>query len=135
MPRSVRPDRPTGTRYPGGAGTRSWRAHRVTGLLLVAYLLIQVAQTALVRVSPEAYDRVADLYRTPAAALLGVVVVGALLFHALNGLRVAAVDLWTSGARQQRPLLWAVLAGWFLLMVPTVYLMLERPVRALFGTT
>ena len=36
--------------------------------------------------------------------------VGAVLFHALNGIRIMLVDFWAKGPRYQRQMLWAVVA-------------------------
>ncbi|GAA3221390.1 hypothetical protein GCM10020256_28180 [Streptomyces thermocoprophilus] len=72
-------------------------AHRVTGVLIFFFLFVHVLDTALVRVSPEDYDKVVATYKTPIVACLEYGLVAAILFHALNGLRVIAVDFWSKG--------------------------------------
>ena len=60
-PRSPLPEGfsvPAGTLYRGREGMWSWVAHRVTGVLIFFFLFVHVLDTALVRVSPEAYDEV-----------------------------------------------------------------------------
>jgi succinate dehydrogenase / fumarate reductase cytochrome b subunit len=59
--------------------------------------------------------------------------VGAVLFHALNGLRVIAIDFWSKGPKYQQVMLWSIVAVWLLLMVPGVYFMLEHTVSEIFG--
>ncbi|CAM5639967.1 Succinate dehydrogenase / fumarate reductase cytochrome b subunit OS=Streptomyces albaduncus OX=68172 GN=FHS32_000984 PE=3 SV=1 [Streptomyces griseoloalbus] len=86
-------------------------AHRVTGVLIFFFLFVHVLDTALVRVSPEAYDEVVATYKTPIVALLEYGLVAAILFHALNGLRVIAVDFWIKGARYQKQMLWTVVCA------------------------
>ena len=49
---------PAGTLYRGREGMWSWVAHRITGVLIFFFLLVHVLDTALVRVSPEAYNAV-----------------------------------------------------------------------------
>ena len=93
---------PAGTLYRGREGMWSWVAHRVTGVLIFFFLFVHVLDTALVRVSPEAYDEVVATYKTPIVALLEYGLVAAILFHALNGLRVIAVDFWSKGPRYQK---------------------------------
>ena len=61
---------PAGTLYRGREGMWSWVAHRVTGVLIFFFLFVHVLDTALVRVSPEAYDNVVATYKTPLVALL-----------------------------------------------------------------
>ena len=59
--------------------------------------------------------------------------VGAVLYHALNGIRIMLVDFWAKGARYQRQMLWILLGIWFVVMIPGVYFMMERTVTDLFG--
>ncbi len=56
---------PAGTLYRGGEGMWSWVAHRITGVAIFFFLFVHVLDTALVRVSPEAYDEVIETYKTP----------------------------------------------------------------------
>ena len=94
-----------GTLYKGGVSMWSWVAHRITGVAVLFFLYVHVLDTALVRVSPDAYDAIIASYKTPLVNLMEVGLVGAVLFHALNGLRVMAVDFWKRGPRLQRQML------------------------------
>jgi len=127
------PTAPAGTLYRGREGMWSWVAHRITGVLVFFFLFVHVLDTALVRVSPNLYDVVIATYKTPIVNLLEVGLVAAVLYHALNGLRVIAVDFWSQGPRFQRPMLWAILAVWLLVMIPGTYFMLQHTVADLFG--
>ena len=109
---------PAGTLYRGREGMWSWVAHRITGVLIFFFLFVHVLDTALVRVSPEAYNEVIETYKNPVVGLLEVGLVGAVVFHAFNGLRVVLVDFWSKGPRLQRPMVWGVVALWVALMVP-----------------
>ena len=126
---------PVGTLYRGGEGMWTWVLHRITGVSVFFLLYVHVLDTALVRVSPEAYDLIIATYKTPIVALLEVGLVGAVLYHALNGLRVIAVDFWKSGPRYQRQMTWAIAAVWFVVMIPGAYRMLSHTFEALFGGT
>ncbi|MCM3263770.1 succinate dehydrogenase, cytochrome b556 subunit [Streptomyces thermoviolaceus] len=112
----------------------SWVAHRVTGVLIFFFLFVHVLDTALVRVSPEAYDTVVATYKTPIVACLEYGLVAAILFHALNGLRVIAVDFWAKGARYQKPMLWTVVVVWIVLMLGAIYPVLGHAARVVFGS-
>ncbi|MFF0723408.1 succinate dehydrogenase, cytochrome b556 subunit [Streptomyces sp. NPDC004134] len=125
---------PAGTLYRGREGMWSWVAHRVTGVLIFFFLFVHVLDTSLVRVSPEAYDDVVATYKTPIVSLLEYGLVAAVLFHALNGLRVIAVDFWSKGARLQKPMLWIVVGIWAVLMVGAIYPVLGHTARELFGS-
>jgi succinate dehydrogenase / fumarate reductase cytochrome b subunit len=126
---------PVGTLYRGREGMWSWVAQRITGIAVFFFLYVHVLDTALVRVSPEAYDIVIATYKTPIVNLLEVGLVGAVLYHALNGLRVIAVDFWAKGPRYQRQMLWVLVGVWLAVMIPGTYFMMIHTVEALFGST
>lgn len=123
-----------GTLYRGDVSMWSWVAHRITGVAVLFFLYVHVLDTALVRVSPSLYNEVIESYKTPVVNLLEVGLVAAVLFHALNGLRIIAVDFWAKGTRYQRPMLWATIAVWLVVMVPTVYFMTRHTLAVLFGS-
>ncbi|GLZ39244.1 succinate dehydrogenase, cytochrome b556 subunit [Actinokineospora sp. NBRC 105648] len=130
---AARRSRRNGTLYRGDPGMWSWVAHRITGVLTFFFLFAHVLDTALVRVSPNAYDEIIETYKTPIVNLIEVGLVGAVLYHALNGLRVMLVDFWSQGPRFQKPMLWTILGIWVVVMLPGAYFMLERTVREMFG--
>ena len=126
---------PAGTLYRGGEGMWSWVAHRITGVAVFFFLLVHVLDTALVRVSPDAYDMVIATYKTPIVNLLEVGLVGAVLYHALNGVRIILVDFWAEGPRHQTAMFRTIVAVWVLVMIPGAYFMLKHTAEALFGST
>jgi succinate dehydrogenase / fumarate reductase cytochrome b subunit len=126
---------PAGTLYRGREGMWSWVAHRVTGVLIFFFLFSHVLDTALVRVSPDAYNRIMDTYKTPIVNLFEVGLVGAVLYHALNGLRVMAIDFWDKGTKYQKQMTFAVVGITLLVMVPGTYYMLEHTLAKMFGST
>ncbi|HVV23344.1 MAG TPA: succinate dehydrogenase, cytochrome b556 subunit [Pseudonocardiaceae bacterium] len=123
-----------GKLYRGDLGMWSWVAHRITGVLTFFFLFAHVLDTALVRVSPNAYDKVINLYKNPLVNLMELGLVGAVLYHALNGLRVMLVDFWAKGPRYQRLMLWVIVAVWVVVMIPSAYFMLQYNVEKLFGS-
>ena len=96
------------TLYRGDPGMWSWVLHRITGATIFFFLFVHVLDTALVRVSPEAYNEVVSTYKTPIVGLMEVGLVAAVLYHALNGIRVILIDSWSEGPRYQRQMLWIV---------------------------
>lgn len=107
-----------GTLYRGGSGMWSWVAQRITGVLVFVFLLVHVLDTSLVRVSPEAYNAVIATYKNPVVGVAEIGLVGAVAFHALNGLRVIAIDSATWATRHHRRLLIVVAGVWIALIVP-----------------
>lgn len=108
----------TGTLYRGREGMWSWVAHRISGVLIFLFLFAHVLDTALVRVSPEAYNDIMETYKNPIVGLGEAGLVAAVVFHALNGLRIVAVDFWSRGPRVQRQMFWAVVIGFVVLFAP-----------------
>ncbi|MBE8521627.1 succinate dehydrogenase, cytochrome b556 subunit [Amycolatopsis sp. H6(2020)] len=122
-----------GTFYRGDPGMWSWVLHRITGVLTFFFLFVHVLDTALVRVSPNTYDQVIETYKTPIVNLLEVGLVGAVLFHALNGIRVMLVDFWSKGPQLQKAMTWVIGVVWVVVMVPGAFFMLKRTAEMLFG--
>jgi len=129
------PKAPAGTLYRGREGMWSWVAHRVTGVLIFFFLFAHVLDTALVRVSPDSYNRVMDTYKTPIVNLMEVGLVGAVLFHALNGVRIMLIDFWDKGVRYQREMTYAILTVFVVVMGPGAYFILQRTLEELFGSS
>ena len=112
--------KPGGTLYRGREGMWSWVLHRITGVAIFFFLLVHILDTALVRVSPEAYNAVIGTYQTPIMGLGEVALVGAIVFHAFNGLRVILVDFWSWATRHQQVLFYVVIALWVITMLAFV---------------
>ena len=125
---------PAGQIYTGGHGMWTWVLHRITAVSVFFFLLVHVLDTAPVRVSPADYDTVIASYKTPIVNLLEVGLVGAVLYHALNGLRVILIDFWAKGPRYQRQMTWAIGIVWAVLMVPGTFFMLKHTIEAIFGS-
>lgn len=104
------PTKPTGTLYRGKTGMWSWVLHRITGVSIFFFLLVHVLDTALVRLDPAAYNEVIETYKTPVIGFAELGLVAAILFHALNGVRIILIDFWSKGAKYQRAMFWIVIA-------------------------
>ena len=126
--------RPAGSLYRGREGMWSWVAQRITGVLTFFFLFAHVLDTALVRVSPESYDKVIDTYKNPVVNLMEIGLVGAVLYHALNGLRIIAIDFWRHGPRFQRQMLWTIVVVWAVVMVPGAFFMFKHTVEVWTGS-
>ncbi|MCX5044467.1 succinate dehydrogenase, cytochrome b556 subunit [Aldersonia sp. NBC_00410] len=106
------------TLYRGDPGMWSWVLHRITGVTVFFFLFAHVLDTALVRVSPDTYDAAIETYKNPVVGLMELALVAAVLYHALNGVRVMLVDFWSKGPKYQRLMLWIIIGIWFVVMIP-----------------
>jgi succinate dehydrogenase / fumarate reductase cytochrome b subunit len=66
--------------------------------------------------------------------VLEVILVAAVIFHALNGIRIIVIDYWPQGARHQQQLLRGVIVLWLALLVPTLYYLLKFSFLTVFGS-
>jgi succinate dehydrogenase / fumarate reductase cytochrome b subunit len=107
----------TSTRYKGKAGQWAFLGHRITGFLVFLFLLLHIVDVSLLR-WPETYDQVHRLYGNVLLRLFEVGLLFALLFHAFNGVRIVAVDVFPEAVRNQRRLLQVVVALTLLIGVP-----------------
>jgi succinate dehydrogenase / fumarate reductase, cytochrome b subunit len=111
------PKRPVGTLYRGREGMWSWVLHRITGTAIFFFLLVHILDTSLVRLDADAYTNVIATYKTPIMGLGELALVAAIGLHALNGLRIIAIDFFSWGTKYQRVLFWVVIVLWVLLML------------------
>jgi succinate dehydrogenase cytochrome b subunit len=107
----------------------TWVLHRITGVALFFFLFAHVIDIAMVRVSPDFFDRVVGTYKNPFVGLLEAGLVAAFLFHALNGIRLVLVDFWSNGPRYQRQMTYVVVGLFVVLFVP----FLVRHLSVVFG--
>jgi succinate dehydrogenase / fumarate reductase cytochrome b subunit len=113
--------------YKGDIGAFMWVLHRITGVLILVFLFAHVVDTATIMWGPDVYNEVVGLYKnTFVLIFFEVPLVGAVIFHALNGLRIIAIDLTAWGVRTQRQLAWGVFSLTALLFVPSAYMMLRH---------
>ena len=82
------------------------------------FLLVHVLDTALVRVSPEAYNAVMATYKNPVMGLGEAGLVAAIVYHAFNGLRIIAIDFFSVGTKYHRLMFYGVLGLWVAIMIP-----------------
>ena len=105
-----------GTLYRGREGMWSWVLHRITGVAIFFFLLVHILDSVVLNISPDAYNAVIGTYKNPLLGVGEIGLVAAICFHALNGLRIIAVDIWSWATRNQRLLFWIVVALWVVLM-------------------
>ncbi|MEO5918877.1 MAG: succinate dehydrogenase, cytochrome b556 subunit [Candidatus Limnocylindrales bacterium] len=98
-------------RYRGGEGMLAWAFHRISGIAIWAFVILHVVDIFLVGAAPDLYDSLLFIYATPPGIILEWLLGAALLYHALNGLRIIVMDFWPPLTRFHRQL-WYI--GWVL---------------------
>jgi len=112
-----------GTLYKGSPGQWSWLLHRITGVAVILFLFAHVVDTAVVGWGPEAYNRVVSVYHNWVVKLLELGLVAAVLYHAINGVKIMVFDFWPAGARRMKPIALASTAIFVLSMIPITWIM------------
>ncbi len=102
---------PTGWLDPRGRaiGGRTFALHRLTGLALLVYLYVHLGVLSMLLIGESAWGSFLRIVTSTGFLVFDVVLIFGLLFHALNGIRVALVGSGFMVARQ-RALFWAATA-------------------------
>ena len=114
-----------GPAYKGGIGQWSWAAHRITGVGVVAFLFAHILDTFAVGFGPELYNETIGLYKQWWFKPFEVALVGAVLFHSLNGLRIILFDFWPRLALKQKQFAYAELVLFAAGFAPAAFFMLR----------
>jgi succinate dehydrogenase / fumarate reductase cytochrome b subunit len=102
----------------------AWFGHRASGLGVLLFLFLHIVETSTVLLGPEVYDFTQTLYKNLPAKLGEVVLFAALIYHALNGLRVIAMDFWPGLTIYYRPLTYGVIVATVIAMIPIGLIMI-----------
>lgn len=80
-------------RYRGREGHISFLLHRITGLGTLLFLIVHILDTSLAYFNPEWYQHAIELYTQWYFMIGEIVLVFCVIYHGVNGLRIAYVDL------------------------------------------
>jgi len=89
-----------------GHGGRALGLHRVTGLVIVVYLYLHLAVLSMLLIGRSAWSSFLGVVTSKGFLALEVVLIAAVLFHGLNGIRVALVGSGIAVTREAA-LFWA----------------------------
>ena len=112
-----------GTVYRGHEGQWSWLFHRVTGVAIILFLFAHIVDTAVVGWGPEAYNRVISVYENPLIRVLELGLVAAVIYHALNGVKIMLIDFFPQLVGHIRALGIGTAAAFLASMAPITYIM------------
>ena len=102
-----------------GLGAYAWVAHRITGLILVVYLLIHIATLSVVLQGPDPFDRAMATFENPVVQFFELLLIWIVIWHMLNGIRL--IVLHFVPGLNQKPLIigeTALVAVIMLLSIP-----------------
>jgi len=81
-------------------GQLAFILHRIAGLAVLGYLSLHILTTSTVFFAPSWYDILIEIFRNPFIMIIEMILSFFVVFHGVNGLRLAYIDLF-------RPDLWS----------------------------
>jgi succinate dehydrogenase / fumarate reductase cytochrome b subunit len=106
-------------------GSWAFALNRLTGLGLVLYLFLHLGVLSLLLRGEAAWNQFVALARSPLLLMLDVVLIFGLLFHGLNGIRVALVGMGIATG-SQRSFFWVLAAIGALVLVVSTFLVFTK---------
>lgn len=96
--------------YRGQSGQWSWLLHRITGLGVLLFLLIHIVDITLIGFGPTVYNNSIAVFSAWPVRLLSLALIGSVLYHAFNGVRIILVDFWPAAYKYQKQMFYLVMA-------------------------
>lgn len=107
------------TIYHGDTGQYAFILHRVTGAGIVFFLLIHIIDIMLIGLGRDVYDHTVAFYSEWLVIPMEILLVGAVVYHTLNGIRVMAINFTSEGAVREKAAFWWVLAATIIITIPS----------------
>ena len=111
--------------YSGGTGQYAWALHRATGIGILFFLLVHIIDISLIGLGKALYDASVEFYARPVLLPMEILLVGAVVYHTLNGIRILTIDFTKSGYRQERLSFAIVMILTILLTLPSAWFILR----------
>jgi len=105
--------------YKVKTGMFAWILHRATGIGLAIYLPMHIYVTSSLQ-DPAKFDKTMAFLNQPLFKLVEIALLGAVIFHSLNGIRILIID-WFGGTRQQAKWFYALMAVGVVLFIAGGY--------------
>ena len=114
------------TRYKGREGQLSFLLHRLSGLGTLLFLAVHILDTSTVYFFPSLYEHAINLYRSTPFMLGEIVLVFLVIYHGVNGARIAIFDLFAPDRwniqTQRKSANWTIIVS-LLLWLPAAFMM------------
>ncbi len=110
--------------YNGDVGQYAWVLHRATGIGILGFLLVHVIDIMLIGLGRDVYDHSVHFYGNWFIIPMEILLVGAVIYHTLNGLRIIAINFSSRGPSMEKKYFWWVLIGSVVLTLPSAIIIL-----------
>jgi succinate dehydrogenase / fumarate reductase cytochrome b subunit len=102
--------------YRWHAGYVAWLLNRITGILITFYLVLHIWVMHHLAQGPREYKQVMDVLSAPLFSLLEFGLIGVVLYHMMNGLRIVLAD-FAGIVKPHKTVFWAAMAVGVVLFV------------------
>jgi succinate dehydrogenase / fumarate reductase cytochrome b subunit len=113
-----------GLKYQGGGPMLAWLLHRISGLAILLFVGLHVVSSFFMQQTGS--DLATNINIIYESWIFQILITFIVLFHALNGLRIAILDIWPRFLVYQREALWL---QWFI-FIPvyglTIFILIQR---------
>ncbi len=120
-------------RYKGREGQLAWIGHRLAGLGTLLFFVTHIVDTSFVYFWPSGYRHAIDLYRAAPFQIGELVLMLAVIYHGVNGLRIIVMDWFPGLWKRQSQLTWATFILTAVLYAPAFYIMGGHALKNLYG--
>ena len=99
-------------------GTLAFIFHRISGIALILYLPLHIWVTHFISSNPGRFDKTMAFLALPLFKFAEVALLGAILYHSLNGIRIILIDLDIIKSKvAQRAVFWILFIAMFPVLI------------------
>jgi succinate dehydrogenase / fumarate reductase, cytochrome b subunit len=110
-------------------GTIAFVLHRLTGLCLAGYIFLHLIVVGSDFIFGKGvFNQLMGTFEIPIIKALEICLIGVIIFHLINGLRIIVIDFFI-GAKNQKTLSWLVFILCVLFLVITVLVFLPHIIK------
>jgi succinate dehydrogenase / fumarate reductase cytochrome b subunit len=112
-------------RYRGSEGMIAWAFHRISGLAIWVFIVLHIFDIWLSGANAKLYGDLLVIYGSAPGRVGEMLLGAALLYHALNGLRIVIMDFWPAMTRYHN-VMWRI--NWVVFAIvglPVAYFILK----------
>lgn len=91
-------------------GQLAYIFHRVSGVAIILFLFVHLVENFMLLLGPEAYNEAISVYDSWYFRIGEFGLIAAVVYHAMNGLRIIIVDFWQASSAYQKQM-WYVVMG------------------------
>jgi len=111
-------------------GTLAFIFHRISGIALIFYLPLHIWVTHFISSNPGQFDKIMVFLALPIFKFAEVALLGAILYHAMNGIRIILIDLDIIKTKvAQKAVFWVLFIAMFPVLLWVGYVFLLKHIK------